>query len=60
MDITGGTMNSGGVFSPAHGKPVVYDPKNHRWAKPPTNFRPVATPINFPNQRYLNVRMNEF
>ena len=49
MDITGGTTNSGGIFSPNTKlkkfgfQSVVYDPHIHRWAKN-TNFHPCQTP----------------
>ena len=34
MDITGGTMNSGGCFTPQNNlksKKPIYDPSQHRW-----------------------------
>ena len=40
MDITGGTQNSGGFYSPSNAKrgrfnetQTLYDPKFHRWMK---------------------------
>lgn len=37
MDITGGTQNSGGLYSPSHNKTKngagMYDPSYHRWQK---------------------------
>jgi hypothetical protein len=63
MDITGGTQNSGGCWSPPNSKnkgSVVYDPRFHRWQKTQVigglHARTISAPMQVPNQRYHNVR----